>query len=68
VLVLVGCQGSKQARVATNKDVASSKLLYTFDQRFLAYFGPAGVTEIQKALREAHTNDRIQVRFSDSDK
>jgi len=50
---------------ATNKDVASSELIYTIDQRFLAYFGPEGVTKIQKALREAHPNHRIQVDISD---
>jgi hypothetical protein len=57
VLALVGCQS-----------IASSDLIYTFDQNFLAYFGPEGVTEIQNALREAHSNDMIQVGISDSDK
>ena len=66
VLVLAGCQGSKHARVATNENVASSELIYTFVQRFLAYFGPEGITKIQKALREAHPNHRIQVDISDS--
>jgi hypothetical protein len=68
VLVLVGCQSSKQARLTPTKAVASSELIYTFDQSFLAYFGLGGVTEIQKALREAHPNDKIQVVISDSNK
>ena len=68
VLLLLGCQSSNQARVTSPKAVASSELIYTFDQNFVAYFGLERVTEIQKALRKAHPNDRIHVGISDLEK
>ncbi len=67
VIVLVGCQSDKHARmtVAPSPVVASSKISYVFDESVHTYFGPEGVAEFEQALREAHPLDQIQIDYSE---
>jgi hypothetical protein len=63
LFLLVGCQSGKHARVAVNPSpaVASSEMYYTFDQSFLTYFGPEGVSAMERTLQQAHPDVRIRV-------
>ena len=70
VFVLVGCQSDKHVRATVNPGrpvVACSKMYYKFDENFLTYFGPEGITALEGALQEAHAHDYIRIDFSESD-
>jgi outer membrane biogenesis lipoprotein LolB len=67
VFVLAGCRSDKHLRVAVDPspEAAPSWISYVFDEDFRAYFGPEGVAGIEKALREKHPLDDIQIEFSE---
>jgi hypothetical protein len=68
VFALVGCQHDKHAQVSVDKELvlASPRICYVFDQDFRAWLGPQGVTGLEKALREAHPRDQLQIDFAES--
>ena len=68
VFALVGCQSDRHTQVMVGEDpvVASPRIYYVFDQDFRAWLGPQGVTGLEKALREAHPRDQLQIDFAES--